>query len=154
MQRLLVLVILMSAAGAAASEPICPPGYKTRTAAQVLVDHRAALAVGDVNTDVTCNYATDAVVIFDQGVNRGREAIRMSLQGFVNFFGGIMPIVTSEVAVTVLNSNTELVRLLFSVEVPCVSVPDGADTYVIKNGQIHGQTSHAFPVFTCGPPPF
>lgn len=154
MQRLLALVVMTLAGSAAAHDGDCPRGYRDRTAEEVLADHRAWLAVGDVDRDADCNYAIDAVVVSDQGVDQGREAIRASLQGFVNFFGGVVPIVHSEVVVTVLNNRTYLVRLLFAVETPCVDVPDGADTYVVKRGQIHGQTSHGFPVFKCAPPPF
>lgn len=154
----LLITFTLGAAGAAAHQPnrprhLCPQGYKDRTPEQVLADHRAWLAVGDVDKDATCNYAEDAVVIADQGVDQGREAIRASLQAFVGFFGGVVPIVHREIVVAVLNDHTHMVQVLFSVETPCVDVPDGADTYVIKRGQIHGQTSHGFPVFKCAPPP-
>jgi hypothetical protein len=153
MQRLLLLVILTSGAAASANSPECPAGFKNRTPAQVLADHRAALAVGDVTTDVNCNYAEDAVVISDQGTTAGRENIFMALSGLVNFFGGVVPVVTDEQSVAILNNKTHMVRLLFTITVPCVSIPDGIDTYVIEKGQIQAQTAHGFPIFTCGPPP-
>ena len=160
MLAIMISITALGAGAAAAHRPghghnnPCPQGYKDRTPEQVLADHRAWLAVGDVDRDVRCNYAEDAVVISDQGIDSGREAIRLGLQGLVNFFGGAVPIVQSEIVVSILNNNTHMVKLLFSVETPCIDIPDGVDTYVIKRGQIHGQTAHGFPVFKCGPPPF
>lgn len=46
-------------------------------------------------------------------------------------------------------SPTHMTRLLFTIDTPCVTVPDGIDTYIIRSGQIHAQTSHGFPVFHC-----
>lgn len=155
MSALAVVTIALVGAGAArAGDDLCPPQHKNRTPNQVLEDHRAWLAAGDVERTVQCNYARDAVVISDMSVDVGRDAIRQSLQGLVFFFGGAVPAVHSEIAVSVLNDRTHLAKVLFSVTTPCISVPDGVDTYLIKNGQIHGQTAHGFPVFTCGPPPF
>jgi hypothetical protein len=155
MSPLAVVTIALIGAGAAnAGDGLCPPQHKNRTPEQVLEDHRAWLAQGDVDRDVQCNYARDAVVVSDMGVDEGRDAIRLSLLGLVQFFGGAVPAVHSEVVVTVMNDRTHLAKVLFSVETPCISVPDGIDTYVIKNGQIHAQAAHGFPVFTCGPPPF
>lgn len=150
----LVTVALLGAEVARAHDDLCPRNHRSRTPEQVLEDHRAWLAAGDVERDVQCNYARDAVVVSDMSVDQGRDAIRLSLLGLVQFFGGAVPAVHSEIIVTVMNDRTYLAKVLFSVETPCISVPDGIDTYVIKNGQIQGQTAHGFPVFTCGPPPF
>jgi hypothetical protein len=145
--------ISMSATALAQPRTVeCPAQHRQRTPEQVLADHRAALAAGDVELDVQCNYDADAIVISDQGVDRGRDAIRQSLLGLVNFFGGAMPMVHDEVAVTVLNPTTHIARLLFSVTTECVDVPDGVDTYLIRQGVIHAQTAHGFPVFKCAPP--
>lgn len=151
----LVVLVVASSFSALASprDSICPRGSKQRTPEQVLADHRAALAAGNVELDVQCNYASDAVVISDQGVVEGREAIAAALTGLVAFFGGALPVVHEEVVVSILKPGTHMVRLLFSVDTPCVAVPDGIDTYVIRNGQIHAQTAHGFPVFKCAPPP-
>jgi hypothetical protein len=42
-------------------------------------------------------------------------------------------------------------RPVRDLDTPCVIVTDGVDTYIVRRGQIHAQTSHAFPVFTCLP---
>ncbi|HVS66128.1 MAG TPA: hypothetical protein VMT85_21800 [Thermoanaerobaculia bacterium] len=131
----------------AATDP-CPPHTRLRTPEEVLADHRAALAAGDLDA-VDCNYAADATVISDGGIDIGREAIKSSLAFFLRIFDGVQPMVVQEISISALNSQTHVVRLLFTIDTPCVIVPDGIDTYVIRNGQIHAQTSHAFPVFQC-----
>lgn len=130
----------------------CPHGFKQRTAAEVLDSHRALLTAGDVETDVACNYAEDAVVISDQGVDSGRDAISLSLSGLVAAFGGIMPTVTEQVVVPAFREGIDMVRIRFTLSTPCIDIADGTDTYLIENGRIHAQTAHGLPVFKCGPP--
>jgi hypothetical protein len=146
------LLALSSVPGSARRND-CPRGFRLRTAAEVLDSHRALLAAGDVETDVACNYAEDAVVISDQGVDGGRDAIFVSLSGLVAAFGGIMPTVTEQVVVPAFREGIDMVRIRFTLSTPCIDIPDGTDTYLIKNGQIHAQTAHGLPVFKCGPPP-
>jgi hypothetical protein len=156
MKRLLFVLAVCSFVGAteASAAPQCPAGLHTRTPQEVLESHRQALAVGDVEFTVTCNYSEEAVVISDIGVDVGRAEIAESLQMLVFLFGGSVPQLHSEVTTVILNPVTHMVRTLFSVTTQCVDVPDGIDTYVIRNGQIVSQTAHGLPVFKCGPPPF
>lgn len=126
----------------------CAPELEHRSAAEVLEAHRAALNAGDWDA-VACNYAADAIVISDQGVTHGRENVVLDLQGLAGLFGGTFPQVNQEVIVSVLNDKAEMARVLWYITLPCVSINDGADTYIIKKGQIHSQTAHGFPTFTC-----
>ncbi|MDP2344553.1 MAG: nuclear transport factor 2 family protein [Deltaproteobacteria bacterium] len=144
------LVFLL--ASAADAKPRCDPSLRHRTAAEVMESHRAALSAGDWET-ARCNYAPDAVVINDGGVTEGRDAIIGQLQFLGSLFGGLIPSVTQEVVVSILNDRAEMVRLLFTISTQCLDIPDGVDTYIVKNGQIQAQTAHGFPVFKCGPPP-
>lgn len=142
----------LAAAVAALSPPpvpdLCDPETYERTPEEVLADHRAALATGDLDA-VHCNYSTDAKVIADGGIDEGHDEIRASQAFFLQVYGGTQPVVIQQIVVQALDTETSLVRLLFTIDTPCVIVPDGVDTYVIRRGQIHAQTSHAFPVFTC-----
>lgn len=131
-------------------EPSCGWSTYFRTPEEVLADHRAALAAGDYDA-VYCNYSPDAVVISDGGIDRGHDEIRASVEFFGQLFGGTQPAVVQEIVVKGGAPWTHVVRLLFTIDTPCVTVPDGVDTYVIRFGQIHAQTSHAFPVFQCFP---
>lgn len=144
----------LAAAVAALSPPLpplpgfCDPGTYERTAPQVLADHRAALAVGNLDA-IDCNYSPDATLIADGGIDVGHDQIRASTDFFLQIYGGTQPVVVQEIAVQVLDAETSMVRVLFTIDTPCVIVPDGVDTYLVRKGQIHAQTSHAFPVFLC-----
>lgn len=132
--------------------PACSPELRHRTTQEVLVSQRAALASGDWAT-VRCNYANDAVVITDGGVISGVDQIVGALQGFAGLFGESVPLVDEEIVVSILNDKAEMARIIFHIETPCVDIPDGTDTYIVKDGQIQAQTAHGFPVFKCGFPP-
>ncbi len=123
---------------------------RSRSAEEVLISHRAALAAGDWD-QVACNYTEDAVVITDGGVIEGRANTVIALQQLSGFFGGTIPMVNEEVIVSIMNDRAEMARVLFSINSPCVDINDGADTYVIKNGRIQAQTAHGFPTFKCAP---
>lgn len=95
----------------------------------------------------------------------GHAAIRNSVEFFFQVFGGPLPQVVQQITVEVPSEQQPqfppakvlhqppppppMTRLLFTIDTPCVTVPDGIDTYIIRSGQIHAQTSHAFPVFHC-----
>jgi hypothetical protein len=128
---------------------LCDPATYERTPEEVLADHRAALAIGDLDA-IDCNYSIDATLIGDNGIDVGHDQIRATWEFFLVLYGGTQPMVVQQVVVP-LDHETSLVRLLFTIDTPCVVVPDGIDTYVIRRGQIHAQTSHAFPVFLCLP---
>jgi hypothetical protein len=145
---LLALTLLPVVAGAADS---CPAGSGERTPEKVLEDHRQALLAGEVDRDVACNYDRDAVVISDQGVDSGRDAIRLALQRLLGAFRGAVPVVRSQVVLP-LPGGGHMVRVLFSLETPCLDLPDGVDTYLIQGGRILAQTAHASPAFKCAPP--
>jgi hypothetical protein len=116
----------------------------------VMVDHRAAIAAQDWEA-VGCDYAQDAVVVHDQGVTVGRDAIVNDLRMISGLFAGINPQVHEEVITPILK-HKEMVRLLWSISTQCVDIEDGADTYIVGDGKIHAQTAHGFPTFKCPPP--
>jgi hypothetical protein len=152
MQKQRVVLALFAAAAfpatVRAGGEACPSTRQNRAPEKVLQDHREALSAGDVDRDVSCNYAPDAVVISDGGVDAGRDAIRTSLQTLVAATRGVAPTVTSQV-VRPLADGGHMVRVLFSLERPCL---DGVDTYLIQGGRIVAQTAHAFPGARCAPP--
>lgn len=152
---LLTVVAAFAATSADAHRPRprdCDRSLRHRDAETVLADHRAALAAGDW-VAARCNYADNAVVINDGGTTTGADNIIADLQFLASLFGGLIPVVTQEVVVSILNDRAEMARVLFSIETQCIDIPDGVDTYVVKDGKIQAQTAHGFPVFKCGPPP-
>jgi ketosteroid isomerase-like protein len=150
--RSLVIVSFLLASTAGFANPKCDPHLTTRTPEEVLDSHRAALAAEDW-VAVRCNYADDAVVLNDGGITEGADDIVHDLQFISALIGGAIPVVVSQQVVSILNSDTFLARVLYSISTPCLDVPDGADSYIIKNGKIVAQTAHGFPVFKCFPPP-
>ena len=91
-------------------------------------------------------HARNAFVISDQGVVSGRDDIVLALQGFAQAFGGATPTVDEETI------QRDTARVLFSLDLGFISIPDGVDTYVILHGKIVRQTAHGNVVFS-GPPP-
>ena len=142
MRSLTICIVLTLSAGALA----CPRGLQRRDAAQVLADHRAALAAGNVPLAM-CDFDDDAVVIHDGGVDTGKAAIFASLSFLNALFGATNPDVIEEVDVSVLNEHTEMARVLWSLRLPFGTIPDGVDTYIIRHGKIQAQTAHGFLVF-------
>lgn len=119
---------------------------RARSAEKVLSDHRAAIGEGNIERDVDCNYADDAIVISDAGVDRGRAAIRQRLQQLTTLFGSVVPEVIEQTIVQ-LDDTTSLARVLFRLTTPDIEIADGVDTYIVKNGQIHWQSAHGRPTF-------
>jgi hypothetical protein len=152
MRKLVLLVCLVLSTSALAHRPRCHPSLRQRTPEQVLASHFENLATGNYEAE-RCNYAADAVVISDGGVTTGVDDIVATLQGFGALFGGQVPQVNEEIIVSILDNRTHMARTLFSISTPCIDIPDGTDTYIIRNGRIQAQTAHGFPVFKCGPPP-
>jgi len=152
MRFIVIASLLLASTAAFAHHPRCDPHLKNRTPEEVLDSHRAALAAGDWAA-VRCNYADDAVVINDGGVTEGADDIVADLQFIASLIGTAVPVVVQQQVVSILSGDTHMARVLFTITTPCLDVPDGADTYVIKRGKIVAQTAHGFPVFKCLPPP-
>lgn len=111
------------------------------TPTQVLQARFAAMARQDLNA-IACSYAEDAVVILPGSVVRGRDAVMQAFAGFAALLGGAAPTIAS------LTAADEVVLVLYSVTTPSVSIPDGADTFIVRDGQIATQTVHGSFVFS------
>lgn len=116
--------------------PTCPPARADRTPQQVIDDHLASLATGDVDR-IVCDYAHDAVVVMPGVVFTGRAQIRQGLLAMQGLFGATLPTITSNTVAgdTVLST--------WRLETPHVVVEDGSDTFVVRGGRIQIQTVHA-----------
>lgn len=139
--RTLLVLSLLCGGLAAASDTKqagfeCPKLSKKATAAEVFADRMAALNAGNLDL-AFCYYAEDAVVVMPGSVVRGREAIKAAFVQFGSLFGGVLPVPST---VTV---EGDVVLATFSLFTPGASVPDGADTFVIRDGLIQAQTVHA-----------
>ena len=143
------LIILLAAwtGDPGPAQDLCASGLANRSAREVLADHRSALAAEDWEA-VQCNYGDNAVVITDEGLVQGADAITGALQQLATVFGGSIPTVDDE-SVAPLPEGGELVRLLFHIATECLAIEDGVDTYLIRQGRIVGQTVHGVPSPSC-----
>jgi hypothetical protein len=146
-----LMVLAVVAAGLAWAETAtaaCSRELHERTPQQVLADHRAAITAGDWDA-ARCNFHPDAVLISDNGVSQGADAIVAEYQALVAFFGGNFDQVYQEIVVSILDSEKYMARVLYTVDTACSDVPDGIDIYLIRRGRIVALTTHGFIVFTC-----
>jgi hypothetical protein len=132
---------------AAAPSP-CSAGLAQREPLQVVQEFYAALAARDW-TAVRCNIDDDAVLISDNGVSNGAEAIVTEFQAIDGFFGGSFVQISQQIPTSILGGNRSMVRILYTVDTGCGDIPDGVDTFVIKGGVIAALTTHGFILFSC-----
>jgi hypothetical protein len=144
----IVMAVGMSLLWTGPATAACSPELKERAPEQVLADHRAALAAQDWDA-ARCNFHPDAKMISDSGVSEGVDAIIAEFQQLATFFGGYLPAVYSEIVLSILDSDRYMARVLYFFDTPCVDVGDGADTYIIRKGQIVALTTHGFASFSC-----
>lgn len=113
--------------------------------AQTIFEQRfQALIDGDMEA-LGCFYAPDVTVILPGSVVRGRAAVVEAFSQFGAIFGGAQPELTS------VTADHFVVLATFSMIGETLSVPDGADTYVIVGGRIIYQTVHSTIVPTAAP---
>jgi hypothetical protein len=131
--------------GAAVAEARCAPGLKKRTVDRVVADQRAALAAQDWAA-LACNYAPRAFMFTDQGVLVGPEEIVAWFKSLANIFQDAPRVVRDDIYFR------DAAWELYRIDAGWVVIPDGVDTYRIRQGKIHFQASHGLIEFT-GPPP-
>jgi ketosteroid isomerase-like protein len=119
----------------------CPKVDKHRTAAEVFAARTAAMAAGNLDL-AFCLYAEDAVVVMPGSVVRGREAIKAAFIQFGAMFGGLIP------PPSTVTAEGDVVLVTFSLVTSGASIPDGADTFVIRDGLIRAHTVHASITFS------
>ncbi len=131
-----LVVVLTLAVAPAAMAGDCPPVDPHRTPLQTFAARNAALAVGDVALAM-CAYDEDAIVVMPGTVVRGRAAVTQAFLGFGALFGGAQPTVTST------TEADDVLLLTYTLTGPTLSITDGADTFVVRNGRFVRQTVHA-----------
>jgi hypothetical protein len=113
----------------------CSSSLRNRTPTEAIEEHLALLQGGELERAL-CDYASDAVVVLPGQIASGIDAIRAGLSGFAQLFGDAVPQVDS------LTSVDAIVLLTFHVVGSELSIPNGSDTYVVKQGLIRYQTVH------------
>ena len=104
-----------------------------RSTKQVFDDHIAALESGDI-ANVMADYADDAILILPDGAVVGKAAIQAAfenlLQGSPNTKFTGQDIVEGDTLLTI-----------WSAESDTATMPQGVDTFVIRDGKIRRQTA-------------
>jgi hypothetical protein len=126
-------------------DPACPAGYLDRSPSEVVDDYLAAYAAGD-GAALACAYHPAAFRFDDQGLLIGPADIVASLMSLRTLFGNV------PFQVWQTDEFEDTIRLLYALDGGWVVIPDGADTMIIRRGQIRLHTTHALIEFT-GPPP-
>ena len=107
-----------------------------RSTQQVVEDHMSALNSGDI-AEIMADYADDAVLLTLDGGFVGKEAIGAffsgALQGMSNF-----ELSTGAVAV-----EGDMLLVQWSAESDTVSIPEGVDTFIVRDDKIQRQTGWA-----------
>lgn len=114
----------------------CPKLPTRLTTAEVFKGRMEALKAGNVDL-AFCYYDDKAVVVMPNTVLHGREQAK---QGFIQFGSAFAGAIPQPTTVTI---DGDYVLATFSLKTPTASIPDGADTFVIRNGRIQAQIVHA-----------
>ena len=105
----------------------------TRSTKQVFDDHMAAIESGDISK-VMADYAEDAILIMPDGAIVGKQAIQAGFEGMLQGFPHIKFTGTD-----VVEGDTLLT--VWSAECDTATMPQGVDTFVIREGMIQRQTA-------------
>lgn len=108
----------------------------SRSATEVLDDHLALAAAGDWRTDLERNVAPDIVVLTGFGVFEGVDQVRV----LAELLDAQLPDATFEYTTVVVRG--EMGFLEWHADADGARVRDGADSFLIQNGQIVAQTIH------------
>jgi hypothetical protein len=101
-----------------------------RSPREVLDDHLRLRAEGDLETDLARNYAPDVVVLCSYGALRGLDAMRRSATDLKE------QLPNARFDYKLHEVEGEYCYLLWSAESDTCRVPEGADSYVMRNGRI------------------
>ncbi len=105
---------------------------------EVFDDHLHQGQHGNVEEDLSRNYAPEVVVLTGAGVHRGHDAVR-ELAAWLR-----QELPDATFTYTTRGVDGEVALLEWTASTPSAErVQDGADTFVIRGGRIHAQTIHS-----------
>lgn len=107
-----------------------------RTAGEVLRDHLDLAQRGDVETDIARNFAADCVLMTSYGTFRDHAGVRQAAALLARQMGpGGYNYIRQD-------WYEELAFLEWTADTDRASIPDGADSYWIRDGKIRAMTIH------------
>lgn len=107
---------------------------RTRPPEEVLKNHLHLAKHGDVEEDLSSNYAEDVVILTAGGTYHGHDGVRTLAERLQEE----VPEATFEYHTIEIEG--EVGFLVWSADSPKATIEDGADSFVIRDGQIVAQT--------------
>lgn len=107
-----------------------------RTTWDVLQDHLQLAQGGDVDTDIARNFDPDCVLMTTYGTFRGHVGVREAAELLASQMG------EGRYTYTRQCWHEELAFLEWTADTDRASIPDGADSYWIRDGRIRAMTIH------------
>jgi ketosteroid isomerase-like protein len=104
-----------------------------RSTQKVFEDHAMALASGDMDK-LLADYAEDAIILTLDGSFVGKEAIRAFFEGTPASFPNL------QITPVGLAIEGDTLVMYWSADSDTVSIPDGVDTFIIRDDKIQRQT--------------
>ncbi|MGH9458520.1 MAG: nuclear transport factor 2 family protein [Thermoanaerobaculia bacterium] len=107
-----------------------------RTTEEVFLDHLDLAQRGDVETDIERNFAPDCVLLTTYGTFRGHDGIRDAAR-----------LLHDQVGESTWSYHTkvwhgEVAFLEWTAETEKARIPDGADSFLIRDGLVRVMTIH------------
>lgn len=108
-----------------------------RSTREVLDDHLALAAIGDIETDLSRNFAEDVVVLTGYGIFRGIDGVRAKARLLAEQLPG------GRWTYRTVMAEGEMGFLEWTGTAENgARVEDGADSFLIRDGRIHAMTIH------------
>jgi hypothetical protein len=108
----------------------------SRSTEEVFLDHLALAQAGAVEEDIARNFAPECVLLTSYGTFRGHRGVRAAARLLADQLGPA----TYEYRTVVWSG--ELAFLEWTATTARATVPDGADSFLIRDGQIQAMTIH------------
>ncbi|MFZ6052036.1 nuclear transport factor 2-like protein [Halocola ammonii] len=105
-----------------------------RTPQQVFEDHLKLANEGKVEEDIKRNCAEDIVLLTNWGTFRGHSGVREAAKLLDDQLNG------GSYNYKLIQCEDKMCFLTWTAESETVSIPDGADSFLIENGKIKVQT--------------
>lgn len=107
-----------------------------RSTEEVFNDHLELARIGDVNTDVSRNFAHDCVLLTSIGVFRGHKGVHQAADVL------LQELPNARYAYRTRLVHGEMAFLQWTAIADGARVDDGADSFLIRNGLIQIMTFH------------
>lgn len=109
---------------------------RRRSTREVIEHHLECRERGDLEHDLEANYAPDVILLSAEGVNRGHDGVRRLAKILRSY------IKDGRYTYDQILAEGDVGMLVWHAHGAELSVGDGADTYLVREGRIAAQTIH------------